>query len=243
MQEHEVKREKGWPAVSRYIMPGKQIQAVELQKLELVLEDLQNQGEASDIRTRCIQGYENLIRQAKVAWDARVRFLPWLKFSNDDYVFGVIRAVRIELMKIIGINDFTAFVAECHAELSYMEGTEQTELHTQLKQLSDGLNATHGGGEAGLSEDLRRKLISIATRLDQARTVFWWKVNDYKIRMLIFAVTLFVVLAGAVVFMSLHLSEGWWFFLIIAVLGALGGLLGGLPSKRGCKRPSRGIFS
>jgi len=228
MRHDDTKNQDDFVRIDRYVMPGKQIVTLELQKLHLLLEDLKHHKEASDDWARSIQRCETLIRRGIVALDARVSLLPCFKFSNDDYVWGVLRAVKRELMRIVDVGDLKALLAECYDELSYVAGADQTELHGQLKHISDELEKPHGHDNTALLEALRNQLRSVAIRLDQARRDFWWKVNDYKIRMLIFAITLFLVLAGTVAFLSTYLSEPWWFFITIVLLGALGGLLGGL---------------
>lgn len=214
-------------SLARYIMPGKQIMTLELEKLTLLLEQLKADEKDSNGRARVLRQCQRLTRHAVKALDARVSWLPFIHFSNDDYAWGVIRTVKRELMAIVGVGDLMSLLAECSSDLSYVEGAEQTELRNKLKHVTEQLEKLKNDDD-DVSADLRNESRSIAIRVDQARKDFWWKVNDYKIRMLLFAVALAGVLSVAVGFLAPQLSEKKSFLLVIVLLGALGGLLGGL---------------
>jgi hypothetical protein len=212
----------------RYIMPGKQVVTLELQKLDLLLKDLRNRhGNTDGPAHGTIQGCEQLLQCGRVACDAQLSLLSWIRFSNDDYVWGVIRAVKRQLMQIVGVDELKVLIASCYEDLPYSADTDKKTWGDQLKRISKKLDL-HRHDDTRALAVLRSNLRAIALRIHQAPQEFWWKVNDHKIRMLIFTVALCVLLGSLVVCLSRYRSDQGPFYTIIVLLGALGGLLGGL---------------
>ncbi len=198
-----------------FMMPGDQILLLKYEEMEKCLNKLS--GEVNENQKEEVEGYKKWLEKGKEAFpkDYRTRLYVWPRY---DYAWGVLRSIRRGLVGIIPPADLVPFLEECHTQLPYFSGEESRELKLQLKERTKEVKKAIGVGP--LSEEVKANVISLMTRLDDAQAGFWWKFNDYVVRMFLFAAMLIMVLV------SIFYFEKEW--RIILTLGALGGLLGGL---------------
>lgn len=177
--------------------------------------------------------YKGLWIQGKEAFSGGPLSMMFEWGSGYDFAWGVLRTIRRELVRTADLIDFRISLGGCYDQLAYMREKDKQVLKTQLDKCKRELENRKGGE---ISEEVRAELLEVVVRLDEAQTNFWLKLNDYSIRMYRFGWILLLVLAATLLFIK-ELR-------MIALLGALGGLLGGLirSESEGVKEAHIGTF-
>jgi hypothetical protein len=218
------------------MMPGDQILSLKYVEMEMILKKLKKSGKLAGSLEGEIEEYERMLQSGSKACQAHVRKV--FKWPNYDYAWATLRRIRRGLAGTVDLEDLKPIMGECYEQLPYLRDEEQKGLRKRLEDSIQEINQVlKSGGEN--TKEIKTEIQAIMVRLDEAQTSFWWKVNDYKMRMTLFSILLLGTLILILMFMEnlFVIPLSWRLILIlipmgnlfrIVLLGALGGLLGGL---------------
>jgi hypothetical protein len=176
-------------------------------------------------------------RIAQAASDA-LEFRVWGRFPRPRYdaAWAELHHLRNFLCHSLPLDQLLATVAEdVEADLEYLDPREARESRKHLDDVRGELERriTHDGDADGPDHVVRARLQALSKDTGDAHSAQWLRVNMMRKRLGLMGGMLMVVLPVAVWRLSAVLDErrSASFYLLIAVFGALGGLISGLLGR------------
>lgn len=181
------------------------------------LRKLEEYNHLSDIEKKNLNRCKTILVTIEQACHAHFWGLKW---PNYTYAWSSLRRIRRELVQTIDAAELEPLLKACYDQLPYMGNEEQVK--ELRKRISNALFQIQQLVKQGHEVDVaaRDEIQRIMSILDDAQDDFWYRLEEYKIRVAIFVI---LTLAVLIIVLSVLREQS---LVMVTSLGFLGGLLG-----------------